>query len=82
MSSTHQKHQRYILRRFSPFLSDEMLDYHEKVHLAFLIAWSALVLLPTILAAITCDYFLREPLFYFSVLMMVFVLARAFVWLN
>ncbi|OQS04600.1 hypothetical protein THRCLA_20840 [Thraustotheca clavata] len=77
MSSAHQKHQRYILRRFPPFVDDDMIMHHEQLRLAIVFAWSLLITAPTLLGAFTCDYFLREPLFYFSVLMVLFVCTRA-----
>ncbi|ETV92518.1 hypothetical protein, variant [Aphanomyces invadans] len=77
MPETYQKHQRYILRRFPPFLDDTMIEHNEKLRLLFIVLWSMLIAVPTILAAYTCNYFVKEPLFYFSVLMVLFVLARA-----
>ncbi|CAK4625216.1 hypothetical protein LEN26_004424 [Aphanomyces euteiches] len=77
MSDSYQKHQRYILRRFPPFLEDAMIGNHEKLRLMFIVLWACFIVVPTVLAAQTCDYFVKEPLFYFSVLMIAFVLARA-----
>ncbi|KAF0700914.1 Aste57867_8562 [Aphanomyces stellatus] len=77
MGDSYQKHQRYILRRFPPFLEDSMIGNHEKLRLVFIVMWSGLIALPTVLAASSCDFFVKEPLFYFSVLMVIFVLARA-----
>ncbi|RQM20797.1 hypothetical protein B5M09_003871 [Aphanomyces astaci] len=77
MQESYQKHQRYILRRFPPFLDDAMIGNNEKLRLLFIVLWSMLIALPTVLAAYTCDYFVKEPLFYFSVLMVLFVFARA-----
>ncbi|OQR92713.1 hypothetical protein ACHHYP_03335 [Achlya hypogyna] len=77
MSSAHQKHQRYILRRFPPFIDDDMIMRHERLRLIIVFLWALLILAATVLGALTCDYFLQEPLFYFSVLMVLFVLTRA-----
>ncbi|CAK4108463.1 unnamed protein product [Aphanomyces euteiches] len=79
MSDSYQKHQRYILRRFPPFLEDAMIGNHEKLRLMFIVLWACFIVVPTVLAAQTCDYFVKEPLFYFSVLMIAFVLARALI---
>ncbi|KAF0754534.1 hypothetical protein AaE_005288 [Aphanomyces astaci] len=79
MQESYQKHQRYILRRFPPFLDDAMIGNNEKLRLLFIVLWSMLIALPTVLAAYTCDYFVKEPLFYFSVLMVLFVFARALI---
>ncbi|KDO24543.1 hypothetical protein SPRG_10358 [Saprolegnia parasitica CBS 223.65] len=77
MSSTHQKHQRYIIRRFPPFVDDDMILRHECLRLLIVFTWALLIFAATVLGALTCDYFLQEPLFYFTVLMVLFVVARA-----
>ncbi|CAK4074895.1 unnamed protein product [Aphanomyces euteiches] len=56
-----------------------MIGNHEKLRLMFIVLWACFIVVPTVLAAQTCDYFVKEPLFYFSVLMIAFVLARALI---
>ncbi|KAH9079955.1 hypothetical protein Ae201684P_020535 [Aphanomyces euteiches] len=47
MSDSYQKHQRYILRRFPPFLEDAMIGNHEKLRLMFIVLWACFIVVPT-----------------------------------